>query len=248
MPTHYIDINCDMGEGIDNDAALMPFISSANIACGLHAGDEATMQRTCALAAAQGVAIGAHPGFNDREHFGRRELQLAACEVFDLVSAQVMQLKTVAEKEGAVLQHVKPHGALYNMSAREAELAYTIAGAVAFVDNNLTLVGLSGSHSITEAKALGLKTASEAFADRTYQNDGSLTPRNTVNALIADAAAAARQVLQLVQQQSVTTLSANTIAVKADTICLHGDGPHAVAFAQHIYQTLQQHNIDIRKK
>jgi len=199
-----IDLNCDMGEGMSNDAALMQFISSANIACGFHAGDEDTMKRTVELALHHDVAIGAHPGFADKENFGRREMKLSEDEVRNLISEQIFALKKITDSFQTSIHHVKPHGALYNMAAREKSLAHTIAGAVKDLDANFILYGLSGSHSISEAKSIGLKTAGEVFADRTYQNDGSLTPRSRTNALIEDETKCVQQVLQMVKSNSVT--------------------------------------------
>jgi UPF0271 protein len=243
-----IDINCDMGEGAGNDYLLMPFISSVNIACGYHAGDADTMLRTCELAIAADVAIGAHPGFADKANFGRTEMQLPPQAVYDLVTEQVYLLQRTAVTCGTVLTHVKPHGALYNMSAGNASIARTIARAVKDIDPGLVLFGLSGSHSITEAQSMGLTVANEVFADRTYQNDGSLTPRGQAGALAETTEAAVAQALQMVQQHTVTSIGGKEVPVIADTICIHGDGAHAVSFAKHIYRTLQQHSIGIGKK
>lgn len=242
-----IDLNCDMGEGLTNDALLMPWISSANIACGYHAGDTATMQKTIALAMQHHVAIGAHPGFADKTNFGRTEMNLPLNEIFDLVTEQVWQLQQLAKQMGASLQHVKPHGALYNMSARDALLANTIAKAVYTIDQNLVLFGLSGSLSISEAEKIGLPTASEVFADRTYQSDGSLTPRSQPDAMIVSTEQCLQQVLEMVQQQTVTTMDQKTIPISAQTLCLHGDGEHAVAFAQQIYRELENNQISIQR-
>ena len=243
---HKIDLNCDMGEGLENDALLMPYISSANIACGYHAGDETTMKHTIALALLHGVAIGAHPGFADKANFGRTERQLPLEKVQDLVMEQIQILQKIAENAGVKLHHVKPHGALYNMSAKDAALANTIAKAVYATDRHLILFGLSGSHSITEAKKAGLKTVSEVFADRTYQNNGSLTSRTEPNALIEKTEQAIQQVLQMIQQQTVTSVDDKQVPIIAETICLHGDGKHALSFAKAIHQTLQQHHISIQ--
>src|SRR3954471_8594680 len=171
------DLNCDMGEGIGNDRAIMPFITSANIACGYHAGDENTMRETVLVAKEAGVAIGAHPSFLDRKNFGRTEMKdIRPEEAYELVKAQIEALHTIASACKAELHHVKPHGALYNMAVKNAQLAKSIAQAVYDFDNALILFGLSGSYLISEAKAIGLATTSEVFADRTYQDDGSLTP------------------------------------------------------------------------
>ena len=232
-----------MGEGLNNDAFLMPYISSANIACGYHAGDETIMKRTIELAMFHSVAIGAHPGFADKTNFGRTEMQLSVTEVYELVSDQIARLQKIASSFGATLHHVKPHGALYNMSAKDAELAGTIAKVVFDTDPELVLFGLSGSHSITEAQKLGVPTGSEVFADRTYQNDGSLTPRNQRGALIDSDAKCVQQVLQMIEQKQVTSVDGTIVPIHAETICIHGDGPHAVSFAAYIYKTLQEKNI-----
>ena len=241
-----IDLNCDMGEGLNNDAFLMPYISSANIACGYHAGDEAIMKRTIELALFHSVAIGAHPGFADKANFGRTEMQLSPTEIYDLIAQQIHLLQKAAEGFGAKLQHVKPHGALYNMSAKDPVVANTIAKAVYDIDPRFILFGLSGSRSISEAHAVGLPTASESFADRTYQDDGSLTPRNLANALIASDEKCVQQILQMIEQKIVESVNGKLVPIKAETICIHGDGQHAVSFAAYIYKTLQQKNIGIK--
>ena len=243
--TKQIDLNCDMGEGMDNDALLMPLISSANIACGYHAGDDAIMRATVALAKQSGVSIGAHPGFVDKENFGRTEMQLSENELYQLVWDQIQLLQIIAKEIDTILHHVKPHGALYNMAARDAAMARVIVQAVKDVDATLIFYGLSGSHLISEAKALGLRTASEVFADRTYQDNGSLTPRSQANALIHDQAISLKQVLQMIQEQTVTAVSGKTVSLTAETICIHGDGPHAVSFAKQINTTLKSASIDI---
>ena len=232
------DINCDMGEGIDNDEAIMPFISSANIACGFHAGDDVTLNNTVLMAKKYGVAVGAHPSFFDRENFGRIEMKLSPEEIYELVQKQIKILKSVATSHDVLLQHVKPHGALYNMSAKDPGVAQAIAMAIKDYDTDLILFGLSGSYSIKEAVKLGLKTQSEVFADRTYQDDGNLTPRSQANALIHDASEAVAQALQMVLKKTVITVSGKTIPVIADTICIHGDSAQAVAFAKAIHAAL----------
>ncbi len=235
-----------MGEGLNNDAFLMPYISSANIACGYHAGDETIMKRTIELAMFHSVAIGAHPGFADKTHFGRTEMQLPSAEIYALVTHQIDLLQKTALMFGAKLHHVKPHGALYNMSAKDPVLAATIAKAVYDADPQLIVFGLSGSCSITEANKLGLSTASEVFADRTYQNDGSLTPRNQPGALIDSDEKCMQQVLEMIEQKQVTSIDGTHVPIKAETICIHGDGQHAVSFAAYIYKTLQEKNIGIK--
>jgi len=234
------DLNCDMGEGMGNDEAIMPFITSANIACGFHAGNGNIIGHTLSLALQHGVHIGAHPSFRDKENFGRKEMHPGHDKLYAIVLEQLIKIDLIAKQKGATLYHVKPHGALYNMAARDAEMASTIAQAVKDFNEELILYGLSNSFLITEAKALGLKTASEVFADRTYQNDGSLTPRSQPNALIEDDEQCMRQVLQMIQQGTVTTTSGSVVPIVADTICIHGDGKHAVRFAKKIYEALKQ--------
>ena len=234
------DLNCDLGEGIGNDEAIIPFVSSVNIACGFHAGDDITMSKTILLAKKFGVAIGAHPSFDDRENFGRLEMQLSVKEIYELVQKQIRILRSIAAKQDTVLQHIKPHGALYNMSVKNVTIAHAIALAVKDDDSGLVLFGLSGSHSIKEAQRLGLKTKSEVFADRTYLDDGNLTPRSQPNALITDARQAVAQALQMIHKKTVTTVSGKTIPVVAETICIHGDGPHAVEFAKAINEALRK--------
>lgn len=237
-----VDLNCDMGEGCGNDAELMKYVTSANIACGRHAGDEATMRRTVDLAIANSVRIGAHPGYPDRDNFGRTPMSLPLDEVRQIVIDQIEALKSVCECAGAKLHHVKPHGALYNQAAKDRELAAVIAGAIAAVDRDLVLYGLSGSHLISEAEFVGLSTASEVFADRAYQADGSLTPRTEPNSLITNADVAVAQVLRMVREQSVLAASGEIVPIRAETVCIHGDGEHAVEFARAINQALFTNN------
>ncbi len=246
-----VDLNCDMGESfgawtLGNDAELMNYVSSVNIACGFHAGDASTMRKTVETAIEKNVAIGAHPSFPDLQGFGRREMKLSAQEIFDIVLYQVSALKGICETFGGKLHHVKPHGALYNSAAKNAEMSLAIAEAVKKIDSNLIFYGLSGSFLISEAEKIGLQTASEVFADRTYQADGSLTPRNQPNALIKDTETAVKQVLQMVNAQTVTATNGETISIKAETICIHGDGENALEFARIINKTLTENNIAIK--
>jgi 5-oxoprolinase (ATP-hydrolysing) subunit A len=241
-----IDLNCDLGEGMPNDAALMPYLSSANIACGFHAGDEKTIRATVELAIKNNVAIGAHPGFPDKSNFGRRELSFSPGEIYNIVADQINILEKICKGQGATIHHVKPHGALYNMAARNGEIAHAIAWAVFDASKQAVLYGLSGSASIMEAKNVGLITASEVFADRTYQDDGSLTPRSEANALIEDEKVSLQQVLQMIKHKTVTTVNSKTIPITAETICLHGDGGHAVDFARSIHKTFTRNNIIIK--
>lgn len=235
-----IDINCDMGEGIGNEAQLMPFITSANIACGYHAGDAEIMRQVIQLCLQNNVHIGAHPSFPDRENFGRTAMQLSGTEIYRVITNQLNAIHKEAKASGAKLHHVKPHGALYNMAAKDASIAKAIALAVKDFDAALIYYGLSGSLMVEEAIKIGLQTADEVFADRTYQNDGSLTPRTQPGALLNDKEAVIKQVLQFVQQNKVTTVSGEDVFIKAGTICIHGDGQHAVEFAKAIYQTLHE--------
>lgn len=240
-----VDINCDMGEGMPHDADIMPFISSANIACGFHAGDENTMRQTILLALQNNVAIGAHISFPDKQNFGRTEMHLPKNEIEDLIFNQLDILQKIANSLGAELHHLKPHGALYNMSARDAELANTIATAVKKFNPRLILYGLSGSQSICEAKAMGLQTASETFADRHYNDDGSLTSRTLPHAMIDEKEEMIQQVLQMIQQGKVATVTGKRIPVLAETICIHGDGKNELEFAMAISFTLKSNNIRV---
>ncbi len=240
------DLNCDMGEGIGNDAAIMPFISSANIACGYHAGDATSMRSTILLAKQTGVAIGAHPSFADRVNFGRTEMILRPQEVYDLVTSQIQIIDLIAKKCDTNLHHVKPHGALYNMAAKDQQLAMAIAHAVYDFNKLLVVYGLSGSYLVTESDSLGIRTASEVFADRTYQPDGSLTPRSQPDALITDETQAVQQVLTMLNEGHVISVTGSKVPLKAETICLHSDGEHAERFARLIQQTLTNEGIILR--
>lgn len=235
-----IDLNCDLGEGAGHDAELMPLITSANIACGAHAGDEATMRATVKLARAHGVAVGAHPGFPDREHFGRREIAAPADEVRVWVRQQVNTLADIACECGVRVGHVKPHGALYNLAARDDGVAEAIAEAVAEIDRHFVLVGLAGSCLIDAGKRCRLQVAHEVFADRGYAADGSLLSRSLPGALLTDSVQVMQQVLNLVQQGEVITVEGTSVPLQVDTICLHGDGAHAVEFARTVRAAVLQ--------
>jgi len=235
-----VDINCDLGEGMGNDALIMPFITSANIACGYHAGDIATMQQTIEVCLKYQVAIGAHPSFYDRENFGRTAMNLLPDDLYDLITQQLIIFSEVADSFDQKINHVKPHGALYNLSAKDKITAKVIADAVKDFDAALILFGLSGSHSISEAKKTGLVTASEVFADRTYGDDGSLTPRSQPNALIEETDKAVAQVLQMIKEGTVTSVSGKKIPLVGETICIHGDGKKAVEFAKAIHDAVQK--------
>jgi 5-oxoprolinase (ATP-hydrolysing) subunit A len=237
-----IDLNCDLGEGAGHDAELMPLITSANIACGAHAGDPATMRATIALAQTHSVAIGAHPGFADREHFGRRELSLGAMEIRDLVVEQIERLAGLAS-----LCHVKPHGALYNLAARDAVTAEAIVAAIRQVDSRLVLFAPPKSELAKAGEAGGLRVAREVFADRTYQRDATLTPRLHPNAVIVDEAVAVAQALRLAREGWVRTTDGTEIQIAADTICVHGDGANAVTFARRLVRELHSAGIEPRR-
>lgn len=236
-----IDINCDLGEGAGQDAELMPLITSANIACGAHAGDEATMRATMALAQRHGVAVGAHPGFEDRVNFGRTERAVTPEELRELVTRQIVALKAIGP-----VTHVKAHGALYNMAAREVGLARAMAEAVATVDAGLILFALAGSELVRAGRERGLRVVSEVFADRTYQRDGSLTPRTRADALIHDEEVAVAQVLRMVREGVVRATDGTEVMMTADTVCLHGDGARAVAFARRLNAELTRAGVEIR--
>lgn len=247
-----IDINCDMGESthlwpydIEKDIALFPYLSSINIACGFHAGDPFTMHELVAAAAEADLSIGAHVSFMDRENFGRSNMNLSPEHVYDLIVYQIGALQAFLKLYDVPLHHVKPHGALYNMAAADPALADTVCRAVKNTDKNVILYGLSGSELINRANAGKLISYSEVFADRTYQDDGSLTPRSEPNALIEDEAVSVRQVLQMVKDDVVITTSGKKIKLEAETVCIHSDGPHALAFAQRIHQALKKQGIEI---
>lgn len=241
-----IDLNCDLGEGLLTDEQIIPLISSANIACGYHAGDMDTMKRTIELCLQHNVAIGAHPSWPDKENFGRTEMQKTTEEIYDIITAQLFTIAQLAKEKGSALHHVKPHGALYNQSAKDKTIAAAIAKAVYDFNPSLIMFGLSGSISLTEATALGLQTAHEVFADRTYQDDGSLTPRSQPNALITDEQTSLQQIVQMINSNTVTSVTGKIINLKADTICIHGDGSNAVTFAKTISSALKQAHIDIK--
>jgi UPF0271 protein len=245
-----IDLNCDMGESygswkMGDDAGIMPLVTSANIAGGYHAGDPRTIRETVALAAAHGVAIGAHPGLPDLGGFGRRPMKVRAAEVFDMVLYQSAAVAAFARVAGAPLHHVKPHGALYNMAAADAALADAIARAVKDLGGDVLLYGLAGSRMIDAAREHGVRVAAEVFADRTYQPDGSLTPRTERNAMITEEGDAVAQVLSMVEQGRVRAVTGAEVPVDAGTLCLHGDQPGAVAFARALRKAFDERGIEV---
>jgi UPF0271 protein len=245
-----IDLNADVGESFGvyrygDDEGVVPCVSSVNIACGFHAGDPAVMRSTVQLARLHGVAVGAHPGFHDLPGFGRREMHLGAAELENLVAYQIGALAAIAAAEGTRLSHVKPHGALYNMAARDAAMADAVARAVRGVDRSLVLFGLSGSQLIAAGERAGLRVASEVFADRGYRADGSLAPRGTPGAVVSDAAEVARRAVEMAARQAVTALDGASVSVRADTICVHGDTPGAAAIARAVRDALRSAAIDV---
>jgi len=238
-----MDLNCDMGEGMETDEAIFPYITSANISCGYHAGDADTMRRTVELALRHHVAIGAHPSYPDRAHFGRVDMLgngVVLEEIVGLVVDQLIILQAICDEFGARLHHVKPHGALYNRAARDPSVSAAICRAIREFDPALELYGLSGSVMGVEASRHELVFVSEVFADRTYQADGSLTPRTLPGAMIEDAAVSLAQVLRMVSEGKVVALTGEEIDIVAETVCLHGDGGHAVAFARVICEGLKE--------
>ncbi|WP_456867240.1 5-oxoprolinase subunit PxpA [Ewingella americana] len=240
-----VDLNADLGEGSDNDQALLQLVSSANIACGFHAGDAQTMLQSVRWALQYGVAIGAHPSFPDRENFGRTAMQLPPETVYAQMVYQLGALAAIARAEGGKMVHVKPHGMLYNQAATDPALADAIARAVHSVDPALKLVGLAGSELIRAGARLGLATSQEVFADRRYQSSGNLVPRSQPDALIESDELALQQTLMMVQQQKVVSREGVAVPVQADTVCLHGDGEHALAFARSLREAFRQQNIQV---
>lgn len=245
-----IDLNCDVGESfgaysIGEDEKVLPYITSANIACGFHGGDPNLMEHTVGLAIKYGVKIGAHPGLPDLQGFGRRNMDISPREAYQMVVYQIGALQAFVTAQGGIMHHVKPHGALYNMAAKREDLAIGIAQAVFKVNPTLTLYGLAGSQLIKAGQKVGLKVANEVFADRTYQPDGSLTPRSHPQALIHDASQAVTQVMEMVKKGKVTAITGDQLSISAETLCLHGDSPHALTFARTIRGKLEEAGIQV---
>lgn len=249
MPS--IDINCDMGESfgawtLGDDAAILPHVTSANVACGFHAGDPGTMRRTIELALANGVAVGAHPGLPDLAGFGRRTIDVTAEETFDLVAYQVGALAGIAAACGTRLRHVKAHGALYNMAGTRRDLAGAIAGAVKAVDASLVLFALAGSEVTRAGREAGLRIAEEVFADRRYTAAGTLVSRREPGAVIADSRDAVRQAVRMAREGVVAANDGSEIQLHADTICVHGDTPNAATHARELRAALTAAGIEVR--
>ncbi|QIU87989.1 5-oxoprolinase subunit PxpA [Yokenella regensburgei] len=240
-----IDLNADLGEGAASDAQLLQLVSSANIACGFHAGDADTMRFCVREALKNDVAIGAHPSFPDRENFGRTEMHLSPETVYAQTLYQIGALAAIARAEGGIMRHVKPHGMLYNQAAKTPRLADAIARAVHDFDPSLRLVGLAGSELIVAGQRYGLATCEEVFADRGYQADGSLVPRAQPGALIDDSDKALAQTLEMVQHGRVLSITGSWAPVHAQTVCLHGDGEHALAFARRLRVAFAENGITV---
>ena len=246
-----IDINADVGESfgayaLGNDSALMASITSASVAAGFHAGDPSVLRRTIRLAKAHGVAVGAHPGFPDLVGFGRRELHASPADAEDFVLYQIAAVAGVAAAEGVKLQHVKPHGALFNMAVQNAPLAAAIAKAVSAFDPSLILFGLPGSQILNAGRAAGLRVAAEVFADRTYEPDGSLTPRTRPGSVIHDAEAVVSRAVRMIQIRAVEAVDGTVVPLEADTICVHGDTPGADALAARLRSALEGAGVTVK--
>ncbi|MBM7600504.1 UPF0271 protein [Virgibacillus halotolerans] len=246
-----MDLNCDMGESFGAytfgaDEQLLEHITSANIACGSHAGEPNVMDRTVQLAKQYHVAVGAHPGFPDIAGFGRRMIEFSPDEIYRLVVYQVGALQAFCKIHNVRMQHVKPHGALYNVAGHDRDTADAIARAVYDLDDSLILYGLAGGELLDAGRAVGLRVASEVFVDRTYQPDGSLTPRKHANAMIDDLDIAVAQVERMVNEGVVKAINGELVAIEADTVCIHGDGPHAVSFAGKLSHALKAAHINVK--
>lgn len=245
-----VDLNSDLGESFGSyklgmDDEVIKHVTSVNIACGWHAGDPLVMDRTVKAAVREGTAIGAHPGFPDLLGFGRRNLAATPEEVKAYVKYQLGALMAFAKANGAAIQHVKAHGALYNMAAKDAKLAVAIAEAIREVDQNIILMGLANSEMINAGKEMGLKTANEVFADRAYNPDGTLVSRSLPGAVIHDADLAISRVVRMVKEGKVQAVNGEDIEIKADSICVHGDNPEAVEFTRRIRATLEKEGVEV---
>ncbi len=245
-----VDLNCDLGESfgryrLGEQEEILKYVTSANVACGFHAGDPTVMRETVELAIANGVQIGAHPGLPDLNGFGRREMNITPQEAYDMVVYQIGALQGFLTTKGVKMQHVKPHGALYNMASVNRPIADAIAKAVYDVSPQLILFGLASSELTTAGEAIGLQTVHEVFADRTYQADGTLTSRKKDNALITDETVAIAQIVKMVKEGFVTSVQETEVALKAESICIHGDGAHAVEFAKLARTELEAQQIQV---
>jgi UPF0271 protein len=246
--TPSVDLNADVGEGCGYDEGLMTSITSASVAAGLHAGSPEIVRATIRLARAHGVAVGAHPGFPDRENFGRREIPVTPVQAEDLVLAQIALVAGVATAEGAQLQHVKPHGALYNMAARDASLAAAVARAIAIVDSSLVLFAPAHSHLLLAGRAAGLRVAAEVFADRAYQRDGSLVPRGAPQAVIEDVNLVVARAVGMVAEGCVAAIDGTVVPLEVDTICVHGDTEGCDVLAARLRAGLESAGVMVRRR
>jgi len=240
-----VDLNSDLGEGAATEAELLGLVTSANIACGFHAGSPASMSASIRAANAAGVGVGAHPSLADRENFGRREWPVTPEEIFALMTYQLGAFQAVARSLGVRPNHVKPHGALYNMAARDPALADAVARALLAVDRTLILFALAGSALTRAGETLGLRVAREVFADRNYQSDGALVPRTHPAALLSDAEEAAARILRMLRDNVVCTIEGRDLEIHADTICVHGDTPDAIDFARKLRAHLANAGISV---
>lgn len=245
-----VDLNCDLGESFGNykigcDDEVIPFISSANIACGFHASDPAVMDKTVKMAKRCGISVGAHPGFPDLMGFGRRKMDITPHEAKVMVQYQIGALDAFCKAHNIKMSHVKPHGSLYNMAGKDIELSLAICEGIKSVNPNLILLGLSGSKMIEAAKMTGIKYASEVFADRAYNDDGSLVDRKKKGAVITDEDEAIKRVIQMVKEGRVKSINGNDIEIQAQSICIHGDNIKALEFAKKIRHSLECENIEI---
>ena len=246
-----IDLNCDLGESfgaytIGMDSQVIPYITSANVACGFHAGDSMVMAETVKLCTNNHIHVGAHPGFPDLAGFGRRNMAVKPEEAKAYVMYQIGALKAFCDGAGIRLNHVKPHGALYNMAAKDYALARAVAEAVQLVDKTLVLLALSGSQMVKAAQDIGLPCASEVFADRAYQSDGSLVPRSQPGAMIEDEDEAVARVIRMAKEGSVTAIDGTEVTIQADSVCVHGDGAKALAFVEKIREALGNAGVEVR--
>lgn len=248
---YYVDLNSDLGESFGNytigmDEEILKYVSSANVACGWHAGDPIVMEKTISLAKEFSTAVGAHPGFPDLMGFGRRNMVVTPEEARAYVKYQLGALMAFTQSKGMKIQHVKPHGAIYNMAAVDEQLARAMCEAVYEVDKNIIFMGLAGSKMISAAEKVGLRAASEVFADRAYNDDGTLVSRKLPGAVIKDKEAAIKRVIRMVKEGKVESVNGNDIAIRADSICVHGDNPKALEFVKNIRETLIAEGVSIR--
>ena len=246
-----VDLNCDLGESfgaytIGCDELVIPLVSSANVACGFHASDPVVMEKTVVMAAGAGIGVGAHPGFPDLMGFGRRNMVITPAEARAYTLYQLGALSGFCRAKGIVLQHVKPHGALYNMAGKDYALARGICEAIKDFDPSLIVLALSGGELLRCARDMGLRAASEVFADRGYEEDGSLVSRKKEGAMITDENVAIERVVRMIREKTVTAVTGKDIPIEADSVCVHGDGPKALAFVEKIRAALTQQGIEIR--